>query len=207
MDSFFDSLVQMIDRQIKARGVTDDAVLSAMLKIRRHFFIPETDQPHSYEDRPLVIGYGQTISQPYIVAYMSELLELRPSDRVLEIGTGSGYQTAILAEITAEVFSIERIQQLSDSARTRLCDQLGYRNIRFKVGDGRQGWPEYQPFDKIILTAAPTDVPPVLFHQLSDQGILLAPVGDSQQYIIKFRKEGGSLKRETLLPVSFVPML
>jgi len=199
----------MVETQIRARGVTDERVLEAMRKVPRHLFVPEVERTRAYEDRPLPIGHGQTISQPYIVAYMTAALKLLPTDRVLEIGTGSGYQAAVLAQIVREVYTIEIVEPLATSA-TRLLGDLGYRNIRVRHGDGYGGWPEAAPFDKIIVTAAPDAVPPVLIEQLAIGGTMVIPVGRSdgsdQLMTIIEKTEGGVVRRSTL-PVRFVPMV
>jgi protein-L-isoaspartate(D-aspartate) O-methyltransferase len=197
---------QMVDQQIKDRGVTHPGVLDAMRRVPRHRFVPGALDERAYDDTPLPIGEGQTISQPYIVAYMTEALEPKATDRILEIGTGSGYQAAILAELVKEVYTIELVPVLADRARTVLSE-LGYKNIRTKQGDGYRGWPEAAPFDKIIVTAAPDEVPPVLVDQLAVNGILVVPVGRGDQMMTILRKTpGGVVKRETI-PVRFVPMI
>ena len=196
----------MVEAQIRARGVTDERVLEAMRRVPRHLLIPESQRVHAYEDRPLPIGYGQTISQPFVVAYMTALLELRPDDRVLEIGTGSGYQAAVLAELAGEVYSIEILPPLAARAEASL-KELGYSNVHVREGDGYLGWPSAAPFDKIILTAAPEEVPEALIDQLAIDGLLVAPVGGINQLITIVRKtERGAITRETL-PVRFVPMV
>src|SRR5512139_2525652 len=167
---------KMVETQIKARGVKDPRVLSAMLKVERHRFVPRDLQTSAYSDQPLPIGEGQTISQPYIVALMTELLELKGEEKVLEVGTGSGYQAAILAELAEEVYTIEIVESLATSARKTLLE-LGFKNIKVKAGDGYLGWPEVSPFDVIIVTAAPDHVPQPLIDQLKDGGRLVIPVG------------------------------
>lgn len=195
----------MVENQIKARGVGDPAVLKAMRKIKRHLFMPLSRQPDAYADTPVPIGQGQTISQPYIVAQMTEALQLRANARVLEIGTGSGYQAAVLAEIAKEVYSIEIVPQLAKRAKALLAG-LGYDNIRLRTGDGYLGWPEKAPFDAIILTAAPPKIPTPLIEQLAVGGTLIAPVGRRFQQLIKLRRTKTGIVRETLLRVRFVPM-
>jgi len=171
----------MVEYQIKGRGIKDKNVLGAMLKVPRHLFVPEEMRDLAYRDEPLPIGHGQTISQPYIVGYMTEALKLQPGDRVLEIGTGSGYQTAILAEIVSKVYTIELIPELSLRAQETL-KSLGYKNIEFLTGDGSKGWPEKAPFEAILVSAAPAEVPPALMEQLKIDGRLIIPVGtDSQE--------------------------
>ena len=196
----------MVSGQIAARGVSDAGVLDAMRKVERHLFLPSDLQSIAYSDEPLSIGHGQTISQPYIVAYMTEAAGLKPDDRVLEIGTGSGYQTAILAEIVREVYTIEAIEPLASSAE-RLLSGLGYKNIHFKCDDGYKGWPEEAPFDAIIITAAPPEVPAQIAAQLKVGGRMVVPVGGLfQELCLITRKETG-FDRKSLLPVRFVPMI
>jgi len=199
----------MVNRQIISRGVRDERVIAAMDKVPRHLFIPEANRGEAYEDRPVPIGQGQTISQPYIVAYMTEALHLKPDDRVLEIGTGSGYQAAVLAEIAGEVYTIEILPDLAMKARQVLEEVLGYTTIRFRIGDGYLGWPEQAPYDAIIATAAPEEIPPALVEQLAEGGRLIAPVGGQweAQYLILGVKENGELKTTNLLGVRFVPMI
>lgn len=196
----------MVEKQIQRRGINDQKTLEIMRKIPRHLFAPITPEK-AYEDRPHPIGSGQTISQPYIVAYMTEKLSLEEGERVLEIGTGSGYQTAILAEICAEVYTIEIISSLSIKAQTLLREKLQYGNIHFKIGDGYSGWVEYQPFDRIILTAAPVEIPQILLEQLANDGCLIAPVGEQWQNLILVKRKDDSFEQESLIPVSFVPMV
>lgn len=196
----------MVETQIRSRGVVDPKVLAAMRKVPRHEFVLPSQLPLAYNDGPLPIGKGQTISQPYIVAYMTELLELQGSESVLELGTGSGYQTAVLAEIVKHVYTVEIVESLALEAEA-LLRKLNYTNISFKIGNGREGWKEYAPFDRIILTAAPTIFPENLFSQLSDGGIALAPVGDFFQRMIRYRKEKRKIKEEALIGVSFVPFV
>lgn len=205
-DPLLNLRLEMVENQIKRRGITDEKTLAAIRKIPRHLFV-SIDPEKAYEDRPHPIGSGQTISQPYIVAYMTEKLSLNGGERILEIGTGSGYQTAILAEICEEVYTIEIISLLSLQAKTLLQEELHYGNIRFKIGDGHSGWKEYQPFDRIILTAAPAQIPNPLLEQLSNKGSLIAPVGLQWQSLILVRKNDGSFEQEQLIPVSFVPMV
>jgi protein-L-isoaspartate(D-aspartate) O-methyltransferase len=197
----------MVENQIRTRGVTDRNVLDAMLKVPRHIFVPEFEKSSSYSDSPLPIGHGQTISQPYIVAYMTELLELQGDKKVLELGTGCGFQTAVLAEIAKEVYTIEVIKALGKSAQELLTETLDYTNIFFKFANGREGWEEYAPFDRLMLTAAPTRFPQNLFDQLAEGGIAVAPVGDYFQRMIKYWKKDGKIKSESLIGVSFVPFV
>ena len=197
---------QMVELQIKERGITHPGVLDAMRRVPRHRFVPAPLDARAHDDTPLPIGHGQTISQPYIVAYMTEALEPKATDRVLEIGTGSGYQAAILAELVKEVYTIELVPALADRARGVLAS-LGYKNIRTRTGDGYRGWPDAAPFDKIIVTAAPDEVPPVLIEQLAVNGIMVVPVGRGDQMMTIIRKTpGGVVLRETI-PVRFVPMI
>ena len=196
----------MVTEQLKARGISDERVLNAMNKVPREEFVPPDSRAGSYEDGPLPIGYGQTISQPYIVAFMTEQLRLKPSDRVLEIGTGSGYQAAILAELVSEVYSIEIVEPLAKNAKATL-QRLGYENVHVKIGDGYKGWPEHAPFDAIIVTCAPDKVPQPLVDQLKDDGRMVIPVGDRfAQELYLLEKKNGQLKQSTTLPVRFVPM-
>jgi protein-L-isoaspartate(D-aspartate) O-methyltransferase len=196
---------RMVETQIKARGVKDPRVLAAILKVERHLFVPKDLHPNAYSDQPLPIGEGQTISQPYIVALMTELLDLKGDDKVLEVGTGSGYQAAILAELAKEVYSIEIIEKLATSAERLLLD-LGYKNIKVKAGDGYLGWPEAAPFDAIIVTCAPDHIPRPLMDQLKEGGRMVIPVGELAQELKKIVKRGGKLETTDVIPVIFVPM-
>ena len=197
----------MVRNQLEARGIRDPNVLQAMRKVKRHALVPFALMPSAYQDSPLPIGHGQTISQPYIVAYMSEALALGPEDRVLEIGTGSGYQAAVLAEIVKEVYSIEIIPELAQEAREKL-QKLGYSNITIKQGDGYEGWPDHQPFDAIIVTAAPDTIPPKLLEQLKNPGgRMILPVGSYYQELILVVKTDRGIVQKQLLPVRFVPMV
>lgn len=196
----------MVREQIGARGVRDARVLAAMRKVPRHLFVPAEMVPSAYADQPLPIGHGQTISQPYIVAFMTEALEIRPRDRVLEIGTGSGYQAAVLAELAAEVYSMEIVEPLGKEVALRLRE-LGYSRIKLRIGDGYRGWPEAAPFDAIMVTAAPDHVPPALVDQLAPGGRLVLPVGRFFQQLIRIRRTPLGIKQEELLPVRFVPMV
>ena len=194
----------MVTEQIESRGVRDPRVLAAMRKVPRHEFVPEEQRPHAYEDHPLPIGHDQTISQPFIVAAMTELAQVGPGTRVLEIGTGSGYQAAVLAELGAEVFSIEIVEPLARSAAATL-DRLGYR-VTVRAGDGYQGWPDRAPFDVILVTAAPPRIPEPLQQQLVDGGRLVIPVGDRYQELVVLTRRGNQLDRRSVFPVRFVPM-
>ncbi|MFH1678704.1 MAG: protein-L-isoaspartate(D-aspartate) O-methyltransferase [Candidatus Omnitrophota bacterium] len=206
-NTYFSKLREgMVKTQIEARGVKDKMVTDAMRKVNRHLFVPEHYQRFAYEDRPLPIGQGQTISQPYIVALMTELLNLNATHRVLEIGTGSGYQAAILAEIASYVYTIEIIPALADGA-DRLLKKLGYKNILVKCGDGYLGWEEYAPFDAIIVTCAPEEIPDNLIKQLSGGGRMVIPVGSFYQELMLIEKEGEEVKIRSIIPVRFVPML
>jgi protein-L-isoaspartate(D-aspartate) O-methyltransferase len=197
---------QMVQRQLMARGISEHRVLDAMAKVPREEFVAPESRVASYEDGPLPIGYGQTISQPYIVAFMTEQLRPKPSDRVLEVGTGSGYQAAILAELVLEVYSIEIVEQLAKNAEATL-QRLGYKNVHVKFGDGYKGWPETSPFDAIIVTCAPDKVPQSLVDQLKDGGRMVIPVGDRfAQQLYLLEKKNGQLKQSATLPVRFVPM-
>lgn len=197
---------RMVREQIEARGVRNSRVLAAMRKVERHRFVPEALQRMAYSDQPLPIGHGQTISQPYIVAYMTEALELRPSDRVLEIGTGSGYQAAVLAELVKKVYSIEIVEALAKESAERLKN-LGYADIQLRTGNGYRGWPEEAPFDAIIVTAAPERIPSALLDQLAQGGRLVVPVGTMFQELVRVRRTPDGFKEERLLPVRFVPMV
>jgi protein-L-isoaspartate(D-aspartate) O-methyltransferase len=195
----------MVKHQIESRGVTDSVVLDAMRVVPRHRFVPPQFADEAYDDSPLPIGYGQTISQPYIVGYMTAALQLKPKDRVLEIGTGSGYQAAVLAEIVAEVYSIEILDSLGDRADSTLS-ALGYRNVHVRVGDGYRGWPDKAPFDAIIITAAPDHIPQALVDQLAVGGRMIMPIGDDDQKLILLTKTADGVAERALLPVRFVPM-
>ena len=195
----------MVEEQIARRGVRDARVLAAMAAVPRHLFVPEALRDRAYEDGPLPIGEGQTISQPYIVAFMTEAIRPGAADRVLEIGTGSGYQTAVLASLVAEVFTIEIRRDLGDAAR-RTVEGLGFRNVTFRVGDGSGGWPEEAPFDAVLVTAAPDVVPQPLVDQLRPGGRLLIPIGTADQQLLRVTRTAAGTEREALLPVRFVPM-
>ena len=198
---------QMVNQQIAARGITDMQVLAAMRKVERHLFVPPELVRYAYGDHPLSIGYGQTISQPYIVAFMTEVLNLEKASKVLEIGTGSGYQAAILGEICDSVFSIEIVTELGESA-ARLLKMLGYSNVLVKTGDGYLGWQEHAPYDAIIVTCAPTHVPEPLINQLAEGGRMIIPVGQrGVQDLVLLTKKKGKLVKHSVLPVRFVPMV
>jgi len=197
----------MVRTQIESRGIENKAVLDAMRKVERHLFVPPELALSAYVDSPLPIGYGQTISQPYIVAFMTEVLSPGPGDKVLEIGTGSGYQAAILAEICDSVYTIEIVPELGERARN-LLKRLNYSNVVVKIGDGYKGWPEYAPFDAIIVTAAPSHVPAPLTEQLREGGTMIIPVGEQGiQELYLLEKLNGKLIQKEVLSVRFVPMV
>jgi len=200
------SAAAMIERQLRGRGISDPGVLRAMGSVPREKFVPKELRDRAYEDRPLPLGYGQTISQPYIVAFMTEQLQPKKSQRVLEIGTGSGYQAAVLSDLVAEVYTIEIVRPLAQRAEAVLRE-LGYKNVKVKAGDGYKGWPEHAPFDAIIVTAAPSQIPPALFEQLREGGRMVVPVGLGFQNLQMVTKENGQMKIEHKFPVVFVPML
>ncbi|GAB4334766.1 MAG: protein-L-isoaspartate(D-aspartate) O-methyltransferase [Candidatus Abyssubacteria bacterium] len=201
-----EALRERLVRNIEAQGVNDEKVLEAMRKVPRHEFVPEKFRDDAYDDRPLPIGMDQTISQPYIVAYMTQMLELDGGEKVLEIGTGSGYQAAVLAEIAGEVYTIEILGPLARNAEKTLA-RLGYKNIHVRVGDGYKGWPEHAPFDAIIVTAAPGHIPQPLVEQLKPGGRMVIPVGEWYQELKLITKdEDGNVKVHKDLPVMFVPM-
>jgi protein-L-isoaspartate(D-aspartate) O-methyltransferase len=195
----------MVREQLERRDITDARVLEAMRRIARERFVPDASLTTAYDDGAQPIGLGQTISQPFIVAYMTQALELRGPERVLEIGTGSGYQAAVLAEIVREVYTIEIVPDLAERARS-LLTELGYRNIRFRTGDGYQGWPEAAPFDRIMVTAAPDHVPQPLIDQLATGGRMIVPVGRGDQELVLVEKTASGVTRRSTIPVRFVPM-
>lgn len=197
---------EMVTRQIEGRGVTDKRVLKAMRAVERHRFVGDHQVSAAYEDHPLPIGHGQTISQPYIVALMTELCSLKGTEKVLEVGTGSGYQTAVLAELAVDIYTIEIVEPLGTQAIARLKD-LGYKNVHVRIGDGYKGWPDAAPFDAIIITAAPPSIPPVLFDQLKEGGVMVLPVGDYLQELVKIEKIKGKMVRTHVTYVRFVPMV
>jgi protein-L-isoaspartate(D-aspartate) O-methyltransferase len=198
----------MVEQQLKPRGIRDERVIAAMAKVPREEFVAENVRGQSYADSALPIGHDQTISQPYIVAFMTEQLRPKPTDRVLEVGTGSGYQAAVLAELVKDVYTIDIVEPLAKEASARLA-RLGYNNVHVKVGDGYQGWSEVAPFDAIIVTCAPDKVPQPLIQQLKDGGRMIVPVGttmmDQQLYLLE--KKNGELAQTAILPVRFVPMV
>ena len=197
---------RMVDDQLSARDIHDVRVLNAMLKVPRHLFVPEPQRLQAYSDAPVPIDYGQTISQPYIVAFMTQALDIQPGHRVLEIGTGSGYQAAVLGELTNEVYTIEIVTPLADRARETLST-LGYHNIQVRTGNGYLGWPEHAPYDRIIVTAAPDVVPPALVQQLKIGGLMAIPVGALIQELRILRRTASGLETIRTLPVRFVPMI
>jgi protein-L-isoaspartate(D-aspartate) O-methyltransferase len=196
---------RMVETQIVAGGITDQKVIEAMRQVPRHRFMPDVESEDAYGDFPLPIGYEQTISQPFIVAYMTQALNLKPNDKVLEVGTGSGYQAAILAELASKIFTIEIVEPLAVRAKEILAE-LDYDNVVVRVGDGYQGWPEESPFDAIILTAAPKQIPSPLLEQLAVGGRLIVPVGDYPQRLLLVRRTEEGYQQKELLPVAFVPM-
>ncbi len=204
-DSWAEARDRMVSQQLAKRGVADARVLAAMRRVPRHELVPEGVRRHAYEDRPLPIGFGQTISQPYVVAAMSEAIALSGGEKVLEVGTGSGYQAAVLAELGATVYSIELEPELAERARRDL-ERLGYKDVHVRTGDGYRGWPEHAPFDAVIVTAAPNHVPPALVEQLAVGGRMILPVGDFEQDLLLLRKDETGVHREVLMGVRFVPM-
>jgi protein-L-isoaspartate(D-aspartate) O-methyltransferase len=196
---------RMVESQVADRGIDDPRLLAALAEVPRHRFVPFTRRAHAYGDEAVPIGYGQTISQPYVVALMCELLELAPEDRVLEIGTGSGYHAAVLSRLATEVYSIEILRPLADRAR-RTLGRLGYGNVHVRMGDGYRGWPAAAPFDAILLTAAPPEIPQPLLDQLAPGGRLVAPVGEGAQELIRITRTTDGLQRERIATVYFVPM-
>lgn len=202
-----DQRERMVDRQIEKRGIENPRVLQALRDVKRHLFVPPGEVSEAYEDHPLPIGSGQTISQPYIVALMTESIDPQPTDRVLEVGTGSGYQAAVLSKVVKEVFSIEIVEALGRDATKRLAD-LGYDNVTVRIGDGYKGWPEKSPFDKIVVTAAPPEVPQALIDQLAEGGRMVIPVGTAfQELLLIEKKKGGELAKRVITAVRFVPMV
>jgi protein-L-isoaspartate(D-aspartate) O-methyltransferase len=197
---------RMVREQIEARGIRDPRVLAAMSRVPRHEFVPPRYQAQAYSDSPLPIGHDQTISQPYIVAYMTEAAQIQPAAKVLEIGTGSGYQAAILAELAREVYTIELIPELATSAKAVL-DRLGYTNVRTRTGDGYAGWKEAAPFDAIVVTAAPDHVPPALVEQLAVGARMIIPVGRGEQEMRVITKTAGGVVQESTIAVQFVPLV
>ena len=209
-DPNFDHLRKlMIKNQLQSRGIRDDAVLEVMRSVERHNFVPENYRDRAYSDGPLPIGHGQTISQPYIVAFMTEQLQVSSQHKVLEIGTGSGYQAAILGELAKHVFTIEIIPELAEGAKN-ILNHLSYKNITVRAGDGYKGWPEEAPFERIMVTAAPAEVPQALVDQLAPGGRMILPVG--AQFLVQYlwvieKDDQGTVTKEKILPVRFVPMV
>ena len=199
---------RMVRFQIESRDIRDSRVLEAMRRVPRHLFVPLGSRATAYEDHPVSIGHKQTISQPYMVAFMTDALELRGDERVLEIGTGSGYQTAVLAELCRAVYSVERIPELAEAA-TRALHSLGYDNVSLRTGDGCEGWPEHAPFDRILVAAAAPALPEALRAQLADNGVMVIPVGDWRrtQEIVVARRTGGSITVERSIGCRFVPLI
>ena len=206
-DEYHQARQQMVARQIAGRGISNPRVLEAMARVPRHQFIPPNSLAHAYADGPLPIGASQTISQPYIVAEMTELLDPQPTDRVLEIGVGSGYQTAILAELSGEVIGLERIPSLASEAKHRL-NELGYHNVTIHVGDGTEGYSAKAPYDGILVAAAAPSIPEPLMAQLANNGRLIIPIGESDEQVLELViRKGGSLHIYRLTPVRFVPLI
>ena len=209
-DPNFDHLRKlMIKNQLQSRGIRDDAVLEVMRSVERHNFVPENYRDRAYSDGPLPIGHGQTISQPYIVAFMTEQLQVSSQHKILEIGTGSGYQAAILGELAKHVFTIEIIPELAEGAKN-ILNHLSYKNITVRAGDGYKGWPEEAPFERIMVTAAPTEIPQTLIDQLAPGGRMILPVG--AQFLVHYlwvieKDDQGTVTKEKILPVRFVPMV
>jgi protein-L-isoaspartate(D-aspartate) O-methyltransferase len=196
---------RMVAEQLRARDIKNERVLDAMLKVPRHLFVPDGERASAYGDYPLSIGHGQTISQPYIVAFMSQALDVTPAHKVLEIGTGSGYQAAILGELAGQVYTIEIVDPLAASAKATL-ERLGYKNVHVRAGNGYAGWPEEAPFDRIMVTAAPDAIPPALVEQLKVGGLMAIPVGTYDQELRILRRTDSGLETLQTLPVRFVPM-
>jgi protein-L-isoaspartate(D-aspartate) O-methyltransferase len=207
-DAWKEKREEMVRSQLISRGISSREVLDAFRNVPRHLFVPVEYQKLSYSDQPLPIGEGQTISQPYIVAYMTEILDIKPGEKVLEIGTGSGYQAAILKNAGAEVYSVEVIKSLSEKARKTL-DNLGYSDIHLKTGDGYEGWAEFAPYDAILVTCSPAEIPSPLIQQLAEGGKMIIPVGEqhSVQFLYLLEKKEGKIKQKNVLPVRFVPMV
>ena len=203
--SFDAERLRMVNEQLKARDIRDPRVLDAMVNVPRHLFVPDSLRGRAYSDSPLPIGYDQTISQPYIVAFMTQALDVQPGHRVLEIGTGSGYQAAVLGLLARQVYTIEIVEPLAARARAMLAD-LGHRNIEVRTGNGYLGWPEHAPYDRIMVTAAPDEVPPALVQQLKIGGLMAIPVGRGAQELLILRRTTKGMETLTTLPVRFVPM-
>ena len=206
-DTFSRKREEMVRSQLISRGISSKKVLDAFRKVPRHLFVPDEYKEVAYADRPLPLSHDQTISQPYIVAYMTEILDIQPGHKILEIGTGSGYQAAILHEMEAEVYSVEIIRPLSDKARSTLLS-LGYDQIHLKTGDGYKGWSEFAPFHGVLVTCSPSEIPPPLIEQLGEGGKMIIPVGKAGyiQYLYLVQKINGKIKMENVMPVRFVPM-
>jgi protein-L-isoaspartate(D-aspartate) O-methyltransferase len=196
---------RMVDEQLRARDIRDERVLRVMREVPRHLFVPEPQRQLAYRDTPLPIGHDQTISQPYIVAFMTQALEVAPTHRVLEIGTGSGYQAAVLARLAEQVYTIEIVEPLANRARATLAD-LQYRNVEVRAGNGYLGWPEHAPYDRIMVTAAPEEIPPALVDQLKIGGLMAIPVGAYDQELRVLRRTASGMQTLATLPVQFVPM-
>ena len=196
---------RMVDEQLKGRDIRDERVLDAMRRVPRHLFVPTEVRDQAYGDHPLPIGHAQTISQPYIVAFMTEALDVQPTHKVLEIGTGSGYQAAVLAELARDVYTIEIVEPLGETAG-KVLSELGYKNIHTRIGNGYAGWPEQAPFHRIMVTAAPPEVPPALIEQLALDGVIAIPVGTGMQELQVLRRTKDGLTLLKTLPVRFVPM-
>jgi len=205
-DAWHEARERMVRCQLQGRDIADPRVLEAMRRVPRHLFVPVRWRDQAYDDHPLPIGFEQTISQPYIVALMTELARVKPGDRVLEIGTGSGYQTAVLAELGAEIYSIEVVERLSLEAAATLA-RLGYGSVQVRAGDGHDGWPEHAPFAAAVVTAAPPSIPEPLRQQLAIGGRLVVPVGRSWQDLVVVLRTGSGFTERTVLPVRFVPMV
>lgn len=203
-DDYLTKRENMVKTQLLARDIVDPVTIRAMREVERHEFVPESMKPYAYEDSPLSIGNGQTISQPYIVAYMTQELKLKPEHRVLEIGTGSGYQAAVLATIVDSVYTIEIVEPLGRIADKRL-KQLGYKNIITKLGDGYHGWPDKAPFDAIIITAGVDEIPPALLDQLAEGGRMIIPVGQRNRNLVLVTRKNGKIRTKKRIPVAFVP--
>ena len=207
-DRYAEARRRMLERDLKDRDITDARVLAAMAAVPRHRFVPKELESQAYDDNPLPIGHGATISQPYIVALMTQAALIQPGQRVLEVGTGSGYQAAVLAQLTDQVYTIELVPELAQVAADRLA-RLGYSQVAVKTGDGCLGWPEHAPFDAILVTAAAPEVPAALKEQLKDGGRLVIPVGPifGPQYLLRLTKQGTTFKEEVITPVAFVPLV
>ena len=196
---------EMVREQLIRRGIDNQRVLDAFTRVKRHHYVPEDKRPNAYEDSPLAIGANQTISQPYVVAYILAELNLNGAERVLEIGTGSGYQTALLAELSTQVYSIEFVPELAAQAR-QILTKTGYHNIAIRIGNGREGWPEAMPFDAVVASAAPAEIPPALIKQLAPRGRLILPLGVEEQHLVIVQHRETGFHQRQLLPVRFVPM-